>query len=197
MFLILNERGEIVWEKLIHCEEYTEPHNCKSTSSNGLAIDPANLRNFKTLILRNARFRLSGDFQILNKSGFSTICDFNNDETVLFEERLGKVFLVDLFRNKERLVASFNSEDGIGSFHINEVENHIYFRTIRIKYKRTLFEKYRDDILPPSTFRILTYDGKTLKIVKFDGIYQDVQISNDENFLCANSGTVFSIFRIR
>jgi len=189
VFLILNEKGEIIWNMLIPCEEYTEPSNCMENSSARIAISSYNreLKNFKTLILGKSRFRLPGDFEIKYKAIMSPVIDFNNTETVVIEALRGKIIMIDLIKNIERNIASFSSEDGIGSLRINQVKNHIHFKT----------EKYLDKSLPTSTFWVLNSEGKKLKKIEFDGSYYNIQISNDEQLLFTNSGTFFSLYRIK
>ena len=121
----------------------------------------------------------------------------NNAETIVIEALPRKIIMINLVKNKERKITSFKAEDCFGTLRLNETSKRIYCSTIRVRYKRTLFEKYRDKSLPPSTFRILDFDGKTLKKAKFNGIYLDIQISNDEQILFTNSGTDFNLYRIK
>lgn len=199
LFLILNENGDIIWNKLIPCVEYTDPSNCEKNSSGRIAIpsDTPELRNFKTLILGKFRVRMLADLEISYESNLSPIMYLNQSETVVFEALPGKIIKIDLLTGKEKEIASFKSESIFGTMNVNEEKNHIYISTVRVKYKRTLFEKYRDKSLPPSKVRILDFNGNTLKKFEFDGLYLDMEISDDEQILFTNSGTDFSIFRIK
>ena len=203
VFLMLNENGEIIWEKLIPCQEFTESHNCSTNSGNGLGISPEKLRNFKTIILRNCIFRLTNDFSIQTKSSFNHVMDYNDQETIIFEmgDRFREsIYIHNLINGDKQRIATFNQEDSLSfnSLRINEKMEHIYVSTQIIKTERSLFEKYAVSCKNcPSLFRILNFKGDTLNQRKFDGQYLDIDVSDDEQILFTNSGTDFSIFRIK